>query len=279
MRDNTLSETSFELPGGLVLENGRRLAQAELRPLTGREEEWLASHPGTPCARAVTRLLSACLLELDGEPVNHMQVQRLLVGDRDFLMLQLRRLTLGSHFRAVVVCPACDAKMDVDFEADEIPIERRSQTEPTYTLDLVGEEKRCRTVRFRLPNGGDQEALPGLDIECAVETLLDRCLIDNGGMPLSLAERDVVSDAMERLAPEVELELDLTCPGCGHLFVEPFDITVFFFKEMRVNAHMLLREIHHLAFYYHWNESDILSLNRERRRAYLALLSDALRQD
>src|SRR6266487_2775275 len=158
MQGDTLSETTFELPGGLVLGIDRMLSYAELRPLTGREEEWLASHPGTLGARAVSRLLSACLVHLDGEPPDYEYVQRLLVGDRDYLMLQLRRITLGDHFRAVIVCPACDAKMDVDFEADEVPIEWRAQTESTYTLDLAGEEKRCRSVRFRLPNGGDQEA-------------------------------------------------------------------------------------------------------------------------
>lgn len=279
MQDNTLSETIFELPGGLVLEDGRRLSQVELRPLTGHEEEWLAAHTGTPGAKTVTRLLSTCLIELDGKPVNYKQVQRLLVGDRDYLMLQLRRITLGDRFRAVIVCPVCDAKMDVDFTTDEVPIERHPQKEATYTLDLDSEPERCRTVRFRLPNGGDQEAVLGLDIESAVDTLLDRCLIDTGGMPLSLAERNAVSNAMEQLAPEVNLELELTCPECAHSFVEPFDITAFFFQEMRVNAHLLLREIHHLAFYYHWNEVNILSLTRERRRAYLALLSEALRQD
>ncbi len=279
MQDTTLSEATFELPGGLVLEDGRRLSRVELRPLTGREEEWLATHPGVPSAKAVTRLLNSCLRGPDGELVGLQQVQRLLVGDRDYLMLQLRSITLGDHFHAVIVCPVCDAKMDVDFTADEVPIERHSQKEASYTLELDGEPERRRTVRFRLPNGGDQEAVLGQDLENAATTLLDRCLIDTGGMPLSPVERKAVSDAMEKLTPEVNLELELTCPECGHAFVEPFDVTTFFFSEMRVNAHMLLREIHSLAFYYHWDEATILSLTRERRRAYLALLSEALRQD
>jgi len=279
MQYTTLSKTTFELPGGLVLEDGRRLSRVELQPLTGREEEWLAAHPGVSGAKAVTRLLNTCLLGPDGEPLDSRQVLRLLVGDRDYLMLQLRRITLGDRFHAVIVCPVCDAKMDVDFTADEVPIERRPQKEASYTLDMDSEPERYRMVRFRLPNGGDQEAVLGLDVENAVATLLDRCLMDTGGMPLSLTERNAVSNAMEQLAPEVNLELELICPECGHSFVEPFDITAFFFQEMRVNAHLLLREIHHLAFYYHWNEVNILSLTRERRRAYLALLSEALRQD
>jgi hypothetical protein len=84
---------------------------------------------------------------------------------------------------------------------------------------------------------------------------------------------------MERLAPQVELELDMTCPKCGHSFVAPFDLTAFFFDEMRVSSRQLLREVHMLAFYYHWSESEILSLRRTRRREYLDLLSEALRQE
>lgn len=273
-----MSETIVELPGGLVLD-GRRLSRAELRPLSGHEEEWLAQHAGTPIARVVTYLLNACLIELDGEPPSRETVRRLLVGDRDYLMLQLRRITLGDHFHAVVMCPACRAKMDVDFESDDIPVERRPQTVACHTLDLSAEQERCRSVRFRLPNGGDQEAILGMDLESATTALLERCLEDDGGMPLSPDERAAVGDAMERLAPQIDLELELACPECGHTFSTPFDPATFFVDEMRTNAALLMREIHYLAFYYHWSETEILRLSRDRRRAYLALLSETLHQE
>ena len=276
---NDLSEAIFELPGGLVLESGRRLSQAKLRPLIGYEEEWLASHPSTPGARVVSWLLNGCLIGLDDEPPGRGQVQHLLVGDRDYLMLQLRRMTLGEHFYAVLACPACSANMDVDFEAADVPVEWRPQTASTYRLDLDSQERPSRTVRFRLPSGGDQEAILGLDAESAVNTLLTRCLIDDSGTPLSSGECTVLSDTMEQLAPQIDLELELQCPECTHAFVEPFDITMFFFKEMRIKADQLLREINYLAFYYHWSEAEILSLTMERRRKYLTLLSETLRQD
>ena len=34
-----------------------------------------------------------------------------------------------------------------------------------------------------------------------------------------------------------------------------------------------MREVHYLALHYHWSESEILNLQRDRRRGYLALLS------
>ena len=43
MTTELLGEAVFELPGGLALNEGRCLTQAVLRPLFGREEEWLAA--------------------------------------------------------------------------------------------------------------------------------------------------------------------------------------------------------------------------------------------
>jgi len=188
-------------------------------------------------------------------------------------------LTLGDEFQAVFVCPACGAKMDVSFRTSDVPVESRPQTGPFHVLKLRETQPYGRTVRFRLPTGGDQEALLGTDPEVAVGVLMDRCLLDDGGVPLSLEERQAVAEAMEQMAPQVELELDLTCPDCSRPFVAPFDTTAFFFDEMRMNAGRLLREVHTLAFYYHWSEADILRLRRDRRREYLALLSDTLRQE
>ena len=121
------------MPGGLVLDDGRRLGRAELRPLTGREEEWMTQHAGMPSAHLATKLLSACFVRLEDLAVNSEIVGKLLVGDRDFLILQLRRMTLGDRFAAVFSCPACKRAMDVEFLAQDIFIEPRPQNATIYT--------------------------------------------------------------------------------------------------------------------------------------------------
>jgi hypothetical protein len=274
-----LLEGIFPLPGGLIVGENRRLSKVGLRPLTGYEEEWLARHSRTPSAQVITRLLSACLVRIDDTAPASDLARRLLVGDRDYLILQLRRLTLGDEFQAVFQCPACNAKMDVTVQADEIPVERCPQTAACYTLELPAPGSSGRTVRFRLPTGADQEAVLGMDLPAAVDALLNRCILDDEGVPLSPEECKAVVEKMDQLAPQLEVELDLTCPECAHAFPAPFDPITFFFQEMRINSDQLLREIHLLAFYYHWSEAEILRLRRDRRRAYLSLLSDALRRD
>src|SRR5262245_24603741 len=171
----------FRLPGGLIVGENRRLIEVELRPLTGYEEEWLARHPQVPNAQVVTHLLSACLVRIGDTAPSSVMVRSLLVGDRDYLMLQLRLLTLGDEFQAVFLCAACHAKMDVTIQASEIPVERRPQSAACYTLELPATGPSGRTVRFRLPTGADQEAALGMDLQPAVAALLNRCILDDSG--------------------------------------------------------------------------------------------------
>lgn len=260
------------MPGGLVLDDGRRLGRAELRPLTGREEEWVTQHAGTPSAHLATKLLSACFVRLEDVPVSSEIIGKLLVGDRDYLILQLRRMTLGDRFAAVFSCPACKRAMDVEFVAQDIFIEPRPQNAATYTWP-TGD----RVVQYRLPNGADQEMVADLSPNEAVEALLARCVIDDGGTPLSVEERAALIADMDVHAPQIDLELDLSCPECGHSFTTPFDCTSFFFSEIRAHSRHLMREVHYLALHYHWSESEILNLQRDRRRGYLALLNETLR--
>ena len=251
---------------------------AELRPLSGHEEDWLARHPAAPSATAVTELLSRCLVSVAGRQVDRERVRELLVGDRDALMLALRRLTFGDTIQAVVVCPTCAEKMDVTFRTDNVGLEAdEAQVQPSYSM-LLGQPPAVREIRYRLPTGADQEAVLGLAAEAARGKLFERCVLSDGGIALDTAEQEAVELAMERAAPRIDLDLDLACPSCGAAFTLGFDTTAFFLQELRNGARALLREFHSLAFHYHWSEPEILALDRRRRRAYLSLLTDQLSQ-
>jgi hypothetical protein len=264
------SLASVALPGGLFSGDGRLLCDAELRPLTGSEEDWLARNRSAPAARAVTRMLSECVVRV-GDRAGGVELARsLLAGDRAFLMIELRRLTHGRALLAVIDCPSCAAPMDIDFDIDAVEVERPARLAPACEIESEG-----RTIRFRLPNGADEESVASMQPDAAVGELLRLCTLDDGGRPATAEEVERIAAAMEAAAPRVEPELDLTCPSCEHVFTLPFDTTAFFLDEMRVRSDQLLREVHTLALYYHWSEPEILRLTRDRRRAYLSLLSDA----
>ena len=264
------------LPGGLVLGDSERLAEAELRAMTGYDEEWLAENAGLPSAVLTTGLLNNCVQRVGDRAATPELLGRLLVADRDYLMAQLRRLTMGDLIQAVVHCPACQHPMDLRFHADDLPVKSRPQQTPSYTV-VVGAASKA--VRFRLPTGTDQESVSALDAAAAVDLLFERCVLEVEAAPLSESERAEVIAEMERVAPQLEIEMELSCPECSHHFLTPFDVPAYFVQEMRIESEQLLREVHLLAFYYHWSEPEILGLTRHRRRAYLDLLADMLRED
>jgi hypothetical protein len=93
--------------------------------------------------------------------------------------------------------------------------------------------------------------------------------------PLARAE---IERHMEESAPHVDLTLAARCPECEREFAVPFDLLGFFLGECKTSRELLYREVHYLAYHYHWSEQEILALSREKRRKYIALLADELRR-
>ena len=247
---------------------------AELRPLTAEDELFLAEEGASlsPAART-TALLARCLVALGGAPASQEAVRSLAIGDRDALVLHLRRLTLGERLACVFSCPACDEKMDLDLLVSDLLVHPGGSTDQGFEIARTG---RRRTLRFRLPNGGDQEALVDLarrDVDRAALELLRRCL--QGRAQLNAGEAERAASEMARLDPQAEILLDLRCPACGAGAVVPFDPARHLFAELCSGVDDLYREVHLLALHYHWPESELLAMPRRRRHRYLALLAEA----
>ncbi len=81
---------------------------------------------------------------------------------------------------------------------------------------------------------------------------------------------------MEELAPKVGQAMDITCAECGRRFTAPVDIQRCFFGELRTDDDMLYREVHYLAYHYHWGEGEIMQLTRDKRQKYIEVLADAI---
>jgi hypothetical protein len=222
-------------------------------------------------------------------------VRTLLVADRQYALLKLREATFGDLVQASVPCPwpDCGKRVAISFSIHDIPVEAAVDKGPTYTATLSPEaidalDEAGRTITFRLPNGGDQEALSPLLVENearALTGLLGRCLLRIGHntsldgdaiAELSPRARLEIEQHMERVAPHVDLLMEATCVECGREFSVPFDLQRFFFGELRTSGDLLYREVHYLAFHYHWSEREIMEMTRERRRRYIDVLADEI---
>lgn len=285
------------LPGGWRDAAGALHREAELSPLTGREEELLAGAGPSPGPARVTEVLSRCVRRIGSvSPVTPEVARGLLVADRHFLLLRLRAATFGERVEGTLGCPwpQCGARVDVDFSLADVPVHEapaaashRAELSPAAAVrDAEGREHRA--VTFRLPRGDDQEALAELLAEnpaAALTALLERCVTgtEEGWDDVrtlvaamgSLARREV-EEAMAAAGPRVELEMELRCPECGRAFSAPFDPADFLFGELRTSRELLYRQVHYLAWHYHWSEREILEMPRDRRLAYIQVLADEI---
>lgn len=280
------------LPGGYFDAAGRLHRDFDLAVLTGREEELLtqAHHPRP--AALVTEVLSRCVRRLgDISPVPLAVARDLLVGDRLYLMLQLRRATFGDRVRADLACPwpGCGERVSLDFAISAVPVEAPPQPGPVHvmTLSASAAGRDDREVAFRLPTGADQEELSELveDNEgAALTALLARCVRrigteDNPGEEpvagLPALARAEIEERMRQVAPSVAQTMDARCTGCGRTFTAPFDIQRFFLGELRSDAR-LYQEVHYLAYHYHWAEGEIMAMTRDKRQRYIDVLADAI---
>src|SRR5262249_41810835 len=168
-----------ELPGGIRLEGSWR-RDAVLRPLAGHDEAFLLQQGSalSPASRT-TAMLARCLCGLGPLSAVTADVARSLsIGDREALLLHLRRLTLGDTLSCVLSCPACAEQLDLELQAAELllPPYRHATDLHETSVRLKGASYR---IRFRLPNGADQEQaamLVATAPQAAAELVLRRCV-------------------------------------------------------------------------------------------------------
>ena len=280
-----MQAVEVNLPGGVPI-GDQWCRSAWLRPVTGREEEFLLSGGRHLSAAArVTQLIARCLQRLGPvEPVGLELVRMLSVGDREALLLHLRRLTLGERVTCVLVCPECGEKMDLDLQIGELLVSPYPYRGQTHSAE-IGDAGNSYRVIFRLPNGADQEAVAATaaqSVNAAAEFVIRRCVeqvasIDQENLaelpPVVLRE---LPPKMAALDPQAELLLNLTCPECAAQFVAPFDTADYICRELAMGERAFYREVHALSWHYHWSEEAVLALSRRKRQLYLDLLADDL---
>jgi len=286
------------LPGGYVDDIGEVHREAEIIQLSGQEEEVVATSCITNSAQLVSTVLGHCVHHIGSfRPFSEEVARKLIVADRQFLLIKLRQITFGEHVQGTIRCPLpdCGKKVDIDFSINDLQITESEDRGPTYKLKLSAEAafknddgKEYRDIVFRLPNGEDQEIISPLisqDESHALLMLLERCIQSIGphGDPdaelirkLSPAAFTEIENAMETVSPRVDLSMTAICPECNREFDVPFDLESFFLNELRTSMDLLSREVHYLAYHYHWSERDIMNMSRQKRHKYIEILADEI---
>jgi hypothetical protein len=126
-------------------------------------------------------------------------------------------------------------------------------------------------VRFRLPTGADELRVRTLPAEKAVRELLKSCVLQ---APEGV-DAGAVQDAMEGVAPILDIDINTSCPECGASARVRFDLQEYLLRSLMQERRRLWRETHMLATAYGWGLNEILSLTRSDRRTLVALIEGA----
>ena len=241
----------FLLPGGYLTNDGECFREVEIRHLTGREEEMMAdTDDETMLASLFDRILVNCVKRIGTlTKINLDVIKNLIVPDRDYLLLCLRRFTFGNRVEARLRCPneQCNHMSDIGFDLDEIQIQR-NQGNGTFSAKLSSNTTyKDKTgavydaVQFRLPTAGDQEEAVSImqneNQSKALTYLFTKCIQKIGKIEkidedfvhsLPISTRREIELQIKRHSPTVDLSINVTCPRCNYDFKSPFDIQNFF---------------------------------------------------
>jgi len=206
---------------------------AEVRELTGEDEEYLASiekKKGLLYAEYMNAILSRAVIRIGsvdvaGSENPEQYINKLVLGDRDLLYLAIVKATYGDERTINVACTKCGKLNDVVLELNkDFPVSR-----PDFDIrEGLKVETSKGVITLRLPNGQDTiegNKLAKNDAELNT-VLLARCAKwADGEAPdnpmrwarsLSIRDRRALVDALlaVEIGPKLE-EVNTQCASCG----------------------------------------------------------------
>jgi hypothetical protein len=242
----------FELPIGLTDAGGVVQRRAAIRKMRGHEEALLYDRNLGP-GELVSHIIAGTLLRLGAlEELGPELVGQLYSADRNYLLLQIRRVTLGDEMAASYTCPACASLVETVERLDEIPVRGLGADEDPESIAVELEDgyrdrggAEHTTVTLRLPRGEDEIFVsPSLERDPmkAADALTLRCIRSFGTLPLaelqayglrilrelSFGDRLRLQRALNDEAPGANLRRTVHCHECGTRFERILDVTDFF---------------------------------------------------
>lgn len=227
------SASDVTLLAGAVV-GGNLATDAEVRELNGADEEAIATSGSL--GKSLATILRRGVVRIGGRPVTEDVLDSLLAGDRDYLMLAIRKVTFGKDVPVGIGCSSCGAVTEAVIDLDkDIPVK------PFPGYWSWDSETKIGTVTMGFYNGLTQKRLmDNLDKTAAeISTILLAGSIQAvNGMPviasdlarnLGMADREkLMMEILEKNPGPRLLEVKKACEACGELTNVPLSLASLF---------------------------------------------------
>lgn len=222
-----------QLPCGYIAKDGKIHRDAEIIPMTGLARKSIArddvrSNP----AKVTDVLLLQCLKRIGPvTSINNRVIGDMLVADRDFLLIEIRRVSMGDTVTANTECEKCSNKIEVKFKLDEIPVTplKDGQFEMKENLRVfrIQNESPHLNAVFRFPKGDDQHLIVPFINKNPVEgnyRIYSACLLEWDSKPgpfngtffdrVNVDVLDVIDELFLGRQPGPDFTQKVACPVC-----------------------------------------------------------------
>lgn len=231
------SESEVWLPGGYVNANNEVIRTAEVRELNGMDEELMAK--AGSAAKAFNVLLQRGLVKIGHDDVTRETVDNLLSGDRDAILIAIRRATFGDTIELNITCPECNSPQTAEIHLEhDVPVKKLEDTLEDRTFTV---ETKKGTVGVALPTGLVHRRLVDNMDKTPAEintVLLAGCILSVDNRPsagastalsLGMADRDKVLTEIIKRNPGPRLgEVKKACQACDEDISLPLSLTDLF---------------------------------------------------
>jgi hypothetical protein len=231
------SNVLVNLPAGFVTPDGEVIKTAEVRELNGKDEEAIARASGW--FRAFGTILSRAVVKLGDTKIEDALMDRLILGDRDALLLGIYKATFGSTTILRSYCSGCDDTKDVEVDVDrDIPV--TVLVDPLLDRNFVIKTGKHEYV-VTLPTGIVQREIGNNSDRTTAELttlMLEHCVLEIDGSPvlgkaqvqaIGVADRRELGEAIARRTPGPQFDTTtIDCPDCGGKVAVPINLGTLF---------------------------------------------------
>lgn len=230
------SDSEVKLPGGF-LKGSELITTAEVKELNGADEEAISKAGGT--GKSLQVLLQRGLLKLGTHEVAKEDLDMLLAGDRDAILIGVRCVTFGENLDLTIRCPHCGDEQATSVNlVDDVPVKKLANPVEDRQWEV---QTKLGTAVVSLPNGIVQRKLMENIDKTAAEIntlLLAGCIVSIDGLPsvgngaalaLSMADRNAILDSIIDRNPGPRLgEVKKACKACGESVDLPLSLVDLF---------------------------------------------------
>jgi hypothetical protein len=133
-------------------ENGPADGKLSIRPMTGEEEQILATPRFVKKGQAINMIFQKCLKE-----GNLFRPENLLTIDRTFLLIYLRGISYSPNYDVEIKCPECETKFSTTINLNSLYVESCPDDYGPILQDVLPGTK--LPFRYKLSTGRDEQEI------------------------------------------------------------------------------------------------------------------------